>query len=102
MGNDTVAKDTKSIRQIYGSLGSIENDVSLLLVARTDTVDAATNLGETIAGLKQIGGFLVTRMQQPRKALAQSALDNLKITTRGNEVEIRTRVDAANLASVIK
>ena len=102
VGNDTVAKDTKSIRQVYGSLGSIENDVSLLLVARTDTVDAAKNLGETVEGLKQLGGFLVTRMQQPRKALAQSALDNLKITTRGNEVEIRTRVDAANLASVIK
>jgi len=102
VGNDTVAKDAKSIRQIYGSLGSIENDVSLLLVARTDTVDAAKNLGDTVEGLKQLGGILVTRMQQPRKALAQSALDNLKITTRGNEVEIRTRVDAANLASVIK
>ena len=67
-----------------------------------DTVDAAKNLGDTVEGLKQLGGILVTRMQQPRKALAQSALDNLKITTRGNEVEIRTRVDAANLASVIK
>ena len=102
VGNDTVAKDAQSIRQIYGALGSIENDVSLLLVARTDTVDAAKNLGDTVEGLKQLGGILVTRMQQPRKALAQSALDNLKITTRGNEVEIRTRVDAANLASVIK
>ena len=37
-----------------------------------------------------------------RKALAQSALDNLKITTRGTELEIRTQVAAANLASVIK
>src|SRR5207247_5635335 len=102
VGNDTVAKDAKSIRQIYGSLGSIENDVSLMLVARTDSADAAKNLSDTFEGLKQLGGILVTRMQQPRKALAQSALDNLKITTRGNEVEIRTRVDAANLASVIK
>ena len=102
VGNDTVAKDAKSIRQVYGSLGSVENDVSLMLVARTDTADAAKNLSDTVEGLKQLGGILVTRMQQPRKALAQSALDNLKITTRGNEVEIRTRVDAANLASVIK
>ena len=102
VGNDTVAKDAKSIRQIYGSLGSIENDLSLLLVARTETTDAAKNLGDTVEGLKQLGGILVTRMQQPRKALAQNALDNLKITTRGNEVEIRTRVDAASLASVIK
>ena len=102
VGNDTIAKDAKSIRQIYGSLGSIENDVSLMLVARTDTADAAKNLSDTFEGLKQLGGILITRMQQPRKALAQSALDNLRITTRGNEVEIRTRVDAANLASVIK
>ena len=102
VGNDTVAKDAKSIRQIYGSLGSIENDLSLVLVARTETTDAAKNLGDTVEGLKQLGGILVTRMQQPRKALAQNALDNLKITTRGNEVEIRTRVDAASLASVIK
>jgi hypothetical protein len=41
-------------------------------------------------------------MAPARKALAQSALDNLKITTRGVEVEIRTQVSAANLASVIK
>src|SRR2546428_2406324 len=102
VGNDTVAKDAKSIRQVYGSLGSIENDVSLMLVARTDSADAAKNLGDTFEGLKQLGGILVTRMQQPRKALAQSALDNLKITTRGDDVEIRTRVDAASLASVIK
>jgi hypothetical protein len=41
-------------------------------------------------------------MAPARKALAQSALDNLKITTRGADVEIRTQVAAANLASVIK
>lgn len=102
VGNDTVAKDAKSIRQVYGSLGSVENDVSLMLVARTDTTDAAKDLGETVQGLKQLGGIVVTRMQPPRKALAQTALDNLKITTRGNEVEIRTRVDAASLALMIK
>ena len=102
VGNDTIAKDAKSIRQVYGSLGSIENDLALMLVARTDTVEAAKNLGDTVEGLKQLGAIIVTRMQPPRKALAQSALDNLKIATRGNEVEIRTRVDAASLALMIK
>jgi len=102
VGNDTIAKDANSIKQVYGSIGSTETDVSLMLVARTDSAAAATNLNDTVTGLKQLGGFFVGQMAPARKALAQSALDNLKITTRGADVEIRTQVAAANLASVIK
>jgi len=102
VGNDTMAKDVNSIRQAYGSIGSTASDVSLMLVARTDSPDSAKNLSDTVTGLKQLGGILIMQMAQPRKALAQSALDNLKITTRGTELEIRTQVAAASLASVIK
>jgi hypothetical protein len=102
VGNDTIAKDANAIRQVYGSIGSTESDVSLMLIARTDSAESANNLNDTVTGLKQLGGFFVGQMAPARKALAQSALDNLKITTRGTEVEIRTQVAAANLASVIK
>ena len=102
VGNDTIAKDANSIRQVYGSIASTETDVSLMLVARTDSAEAANNLNDTITGLKQLSGLLLGRMAPARKALAQTALDNLKITTRGNELEIKTQVAAANLASVIK
>jgi hypothetical protein len=102
VGNDTIAKDANAIRQVYGSIGSTENDVSLMLVARTDSVESAKNLNDTVTGLKQLGGLFIGQMAPARKALAQSALDNLKITTQGTEVEIRTQVAAANLASVIK
>jgi hypothetical protein len=102
VGNDTIAKDASSIRQVYGSIGSTETDVSLMLVARTDSADAANNLNDTVTGLKQLGGLFIGRMAPDKKALAQAALDNLKITTRGTELEIRTQVAAANLASVIK
>lgn len=102
LGNDTIAKDANAIRQVYGSIGSSETDVSLLLVARTDSAEAANNLNDTVTGLKQLGSFFIGRMAPAKKALAQTALDNLKITTRGNELEIKTQVAAANLASVIK
>jgi hypothetical protein len=102
VGNDTIAKDANAIRQVYGSIGSTETDVSLMLVARTDSAEAANNLNDTITGLKQLGGLFIGRMAPARKALAQTALDNLKITTRGSELEITTQVAAANLASVIK
>jgi hypothetical protein len=102
VGNDTIAKDANAIRQVYGSIGSTDTDVSLMLVARTDSAEAANNLNDTITGLKQLGGLFIGRMAPARKALAQTALDNLKVTTRGNELEIKTQVAAANLASVIK
>jgi hypothetical protein len=102
VGSDTIAKDANSIRQAYGSIGTTDTDVSLSLVARTDNAESAKSLSETVTGLKQLGAILIMRMAPPRKALAQSALDNFKITTRGNEVEIKTQVTAASLASVIK
>lgn len=102
VGNDTIAKDANSIRQAYGSIGSTASDVSLMLVARTDSVDSAKNLSDTITGLTQLGGIFIAQMVQPRRGLAQGALDNLKITTRGTEVEIKTQVASASLASVIK
>lgn len=102
VGNDTIAKDVSSIRQVYGSLGTTETDVSVLLAARTESADAARNLNETVTGLKQLGSLMIMRMAPAKKALAQTALDNLKITTRGNEVEIQTQVAASSLASLVK
>lgn len=102
VGTDAIAQDLNSIRQVYGSIGSNNTDVSLAVVARTDTPVAAKNLGDTVTGLKQLAGFLIMRLQGDRLALAQSAMNNLQITPRGNELEIRTRFAAANLAAVIK
>ena len=102
VGNDTMAKDVSSIQQVYGSIGSTQTDVSIMLVAKTDSVQSAKNLGDTVQGLQQLGGLFIGRLAQPRKALAENALANLKITPRGNELEIRTQVTAANLAALIK
>jgi hypothetical protein len=102
LGTDAIAQDVNSIRQVYGSIGSTNTDVSLAVVARTETPVAAKNLGDTVTGLKQLAGFMIMRMKADQQALAQSALNNLKITARGNELEIRTQFAAANLASVVK
>lgn len=102
LGTDAMAQDARSIRQAYGAIGTTATDVSLTLVARTETPAAAKNLGDTLTGLKQLAGFLVMRMSADKRALAQSAIANLTINARANEVEVRTQVAAANLASVIK
>jgi len=102
LGSDTLAKDIGAIKQAYGSVGSAEGNVALTLVARTDSVGAAKNLGDTVEGLRQLGGLVTMRMAEPRKSLADSALNNLKVTMRGNELEIRTQVTAASLATLVK
>jgi hypothetical protein len=102
VGNDAIARDANSIRQVYGSIGMTEEDFTLLLVARAATAADAKNLSDTVMGLKQLGGILIARMTPAKKNLAQSALDNLKITTRANELEIRTQFAAADLSAFIK
>jgi hypothetical protein len=102
VGNDTVAKDISSIKQVYGSVGSTQTDVTMNVVALTDSAAAATNLKDTVDGVRQIGGLLIGRLAEPRKSLAESALNNLKVTARGNELEIHTQVTAASLAALIK
>ena len=102
VGNDAIAKDANSIRQVYGSIGMTETDFTLLLVARAATAADAKNLSDTVTGLKQLGGILIARMASAKKNLAQSALDNLKITTRANELEIRTQFAAVDLSAFLK
>jgi len=102
VGSDAIAKDINSIRQVYGSIGMTETDFTLLLVARAATAADARNLNDTVTGLKQLGGILIARMAPAKKNLAQSALDSLKITTRANELEIRTQFAAADLAAFLK
>ena len=102
LGTDAIAQDASSIRQAYGSIGTTTTDVSLTIVARTETATAAKNLGDTVTGLKQLAGFAILQMTGQKKALAESALSNLKITVRANELELRTQVAAASIASLMK
>ena len=102
LGTDAIAQDASSIREAYGSVGTTTTDVSVTIVARTETPTAAKNLGDTVTSLKQLAGFMIPQMTGQKKALAESALNNLKITVRGNELELRTQVAAANIASLMK
>lgn len=102
LGTDAIAQAVGSIRKAYGSVGTTATDVAVTIVARTETPAAAKELGDTLTGLKQLAGLLVMSMKADRRVLAQSAVANLTINARTNEVEIRTQVAAANLASVIK
>ena len=102
LSNDAIVKDISTIRQVYGTVGVTASDVEMFLAARTLNPDSAKNLGQTLEGLKQLGAFFVGHMPAPKGTVARTALDNLKITTQGNELQIRTAVAQADLAPLMR
>jgi hypothetical protein len=101
IGNDAIARDLTAVRQVYGSIGATEKDLEVMLAARTVDPSSAKNLSDTIEGLKQFGGLFINRLPASKGALARSALGNLKITTQGNELQIRTAVAQSDIASLV-
>ena len=92
IGNAPIAADLKTLRQVYGSVGTTERDLQLFLGARAVNASAAKSLGDTLEGLKQFGALLVGRLSGARGVLAKSALSNLQIVADANELQIRTSV----------
>jgi len=102
ISNDGIARELTAVRQVYGTLGLTPTNLEVMLAARTVDTSAAKNLGDTVEGLKQFGGLFINRLSAAKGVLARSALNNLKITTQGNELQIRTAVAQAEVAPLIK
>jgi len=102
IGNEETMKDLSNVRQAYGSVGVTEKDVEMFVAARTVTPAAAKSLGDTIEGLKTLAGFLVGGMPAPKGPVARTALNNLKITTQGNELQVRTAVAQVDITPLLR
>lgn len=102
ISNDAIAKDLSGVRQVYGSLGVTDKDLEMFIAARTVNADSARNLGDTIESLKAFGALFINRLPAAKATLARSALGNLKITTQGNELQIRTAVAQAEVSTLIR
>jgi hypothetical protein len=100
--NDQVAKDISTIRRVFGTVGVNEKDVAMLMTARTVSASSAKNLGDTLEGVKQIAGLFVGRLPAAKGAVARTALDNLKITALGNELQIRLAVAQVDLGPLLR
>jgi len=101
IGNAPIAADLKTLRQVYGSVGTTERDLQLFLGARAVNATAAKSLGDTLEGLKQFGALLVGRLTGAKGVLAKSALSNLQIVTDANELQIRTSVAQAEIGPLL-
>lgn len=102
VGNDEISKLVGSIRQAYGAVGTTANGFDLMAIARTENPGQAVSLSETLTALKQFGGMLVGQLPAETRALAQSALDTLKIGAQGNETSIRFELQQADITTLMR
>jgi hypothetical protein len=101
IGNAPIAGELARLRQVYGSVGTTEKDLELFIGARAMNAAAASSLGETLRGLKEIGALFVGRITGARGVLAKSALTNLKIVNNADELQIRTAVPSADVGPLM-
>lgn len=102
VGNDEVSKLVGSIRQAYGAVGTTSNGFDLMAIARTENAGQAVSLSETLTTLKQFGAMVVGQLPAETRALAQSALDSLKIGAQGNETSIRFELQQSDITTLMR
>jgi hypothetical protein len=102
VSNPGVARELTAVRKFYGSLGMTNADLELMVAARTVDSYSAKNLGDSVEGLKALAGFFIGRLTPAKESLARAALNNLKVTTQGNELQIRTAVAQSQVAPLMR
>lgn len=101
IGNAPITAELKSLRQVFGSVGTTDRDLQLFLAARAVNANAAKSLGDTLEGLKQFGALIVGRLSGAKGVLAKSALANMTIVADANELQIRTSVAQAEIGPLL-
>ncbi len=101
IGNAPIANELANLRNVYGSVGTTEQNLELFIGAKAMNAATASSLGETLRGLKDLGSFFVGRLSGARGVLAKSALTNLTIVNAADELQIRTAVPSADVGPLM-
>jgi hypothetical protein len=100
-GLPNVDRAVASIQSFYGTVGSTPAGIQLATALRTQTDADAKQLYDTAGALRQIAPGLIS-MAGPKAKFAQSAINNLKITIKGNEVQLRLEVPQADISALLR
>lgn len=99
--NDEIARNLASVRQVYGSVGATDGGFDSLVIARTENADQAKGLSDTIYALKQFAPLISGRLNGAKGKLAENALESLKVTSQGNELQIRLALAQTDLNTLM-
>jgi hypothetical protein len=100
-GLPNVDRAVASIRAFYGSLAQTPAGFTLTTVLRAQTSADARQLYDTAQALKQVGPGLISLSGEKGK-FAQAALSNLKLSTKGEEVQLQLDVAQGDIAELLR
>lgn len=100
-GLPNVDRAISSIRSFYGSIGMTTAGYQLATVLRTGTATDATQLYKTADALKQIAPGFVS-MAGARWQFALGIINNAKLTSKGNEVQLRLDLSQNDMSSILR
>jgi hypothetical protein len=90
-----------SVRGFYGTAGSTAAGLQLMTTLRAGTAADARQLYDVVGALRQIApGFI--SLAGEKWGFARGMIDGMKVTTKGNEVQLRLDVPQADIATVLK
>jgi hypothetical protein len=94
-------KSLASIRRFHGSVGMTGAGYQLQTVLGTQTAQEASRLRGTIDAVRSVAPALIS-MAGERGQLAKGAIQNLKVTAQGPEVQLRLDLAQNELAAIMR
>ncbi|MBV8857616.1 MAG: hypothetical protein JOZ02_11845 [Acidobacteria bacterium] len=96
-----VDRAIQSVRGFYGTAGSTAAGAQLMTTLRAGTAADAKQLYDVVGALRQVApGFI--SLAGPKWGFAGPMVSNMKVTTKGNEVQLRLDVPQADIVTVLK
>jgi hypothetical protein len=96
-----VDRAVASIRGFYGGVGSTPAGLQMMTTLRTGTAGDAKQLFDVANALKQMAPSLIM-LAGEKWAFAGRLAESMKVTTKGNEVQLRLEVPQADISTVLK
>jgi hypothetical protein len=90
-----------SIRGFYGTVGSSPTGLQLMTTLRAGAAADAKQLFDTVEALRQIAPGLIS-MAGEKGRFARALVDSMKVTTKGNEVQLRIEVPQADISTLLR
>jgi hypothetical protein len=100
-GLPNVDRAIGSIRGFYGTVGSSATGLQLMTTLRAGTAADAKQLFDTVGALRQIAPGLIS-VAGEKGRFARGLVDSLKVTTKGNEVQLRVEVPQADISTLLR
>jgi hypothetical protein len=100
-GLPNVDRAVGSIRGFYGTVGSSAAGLQMMTTLRAGTAADAKQLFDTVEALRQIAPGLIS-VAGEKGRFARGLVDSLKLTTKGNEVQLRVEVPQADVSTLLR